>query len=912
MRRTGPRRKRLQLMDTSEDESEVTSWLKLLEIPEMMSTTAARHQRIHFCPEAEPKGKMVTGDVSKLASNRVPGDLLCSATCILQTAALHPEMCYRETENHSDWEEMLYAKSCTIVVCCLEHQVHTSFWKESAPLQQILLMNLEIQLRMKWKTISLLLILSALFSEEIVCADNDEILNSLLKFANQIKKNPDKQKNNDIDMFLLGKDGFMGYMTAGICNEKGHWKHSLGSDLGGCVQSSGNNFNILIFPFDKNGNCTENTLCSTNRSDLGVSFTRVSPYKLAINRLVLPTFVCLIKGHCRNSSWINWITNDCDWTKNDTNYFKTNDTKCNMTCLNPTTTCNYAVYDSSCSGVNASGENNVNNYVIDEMGAACSKCGSPLRVLTEVQNPELAAMFEPKNDSAPEISAATAAVAMKSLSKILSSMENMTIASVSMGSVKGVLKKIQSESEVTDTAFIYSPETGVSVIDDISVLKKFPNALIVPKEAAQQALNQSARGAFLGVFRFPNMSKDANNSVVLNNEVYAIEMGTQIKNLSNTINLSFNMSQSMPGTPTCYSWDGNGSKPDWTTEGCRTVVNGSGITCKCEHLTFFAVLMKSFQEAVYHNRGKKDNRNFRFMPTNESAPPDITLRESDLTALTYITYIGCGLSMFFLGVGLFMHFLMRKAKATSSVHVLINLFVALFMLNVAFLTNEYVVQAKNSILCRVMAAFLHYCLLASFTWFAVEALHLCLQMTKTTTLKHYLLKITVAGWAPPAFVVSVIFSLGKYGEENIKTESSNVTMCWIVDSTVHYVVNIGYYCFVFTFTLGTFIVVVRWLSMLRMSKWSKDGKVKRSNTATSDIFTMLGLCCLLGLTWGISFFSYGALRIPSYYIFTILNSLQGFFLFVYYLKTSTFFGDSAPSEKSEKTEVTDNPYEDAT
>lgn len=557
-----------------------------------------------------------------------------------------------------------------------------------------------------------------------------------------------------------------------------------------------------------------------------------------------------------------------------------------MTCLNPTTTCNNAVYDSSCSDIIAGGENNINNYVIDENGAACSKCGSPLRVLEVAHvSPEFTTMFEQQNNSAPEISAATAAVAMKSLSKILSSMENMTIASVSMGSVKGVLKKIQSESEVTDTAFIYSPETGVSVIDDIAVLKKFPNALIVPKEAAQQALNHSAGSAFLGVFRFPNMSKDANNSVVLNNEVYAIEMGTRIKNLSNTINLSFNISQSMPGTPTCYSWDGNGSRPDWTTKGCATVVNGSGITCKCEHLTFFAVLMAS---------------------------PDITLRESDLTALTYITYIGCGLSMFFLGVGLFMHFLMRKAKATNSVHVLINLFLALFMLNLAFLSNEYVVQAKNSTLCRVMAAFLHYCLLASFTWFAVEALHLCLQMTKTAAIKHYILKITVAGWAPPAFVVSVIFTLGKYGEENIMTESSNVTMCWIIDSTVHYVVNIGYYCFVFTFTMGTFIVVLRWLSMLRMSRWSKDCKVKRSGTATSDVSTMLGLCCLLGLTWGISFFSYGALRIPSYYIFTILNSLQGFFLFVYYLKTSTFFGDSAPSEKSEKTEVTDNPYEDAT
>ncbi|XP_021329059.2 adhesion G protein-coupled receptor G3 [Danio rerio] len=793
---------------------------------------------------------------------------------------------------------------------------------------------------MKWKTIGLLLILPALISADSSNHCSSDMQENL---ANMIKNN--KNSPDMMDFFIFGADGFVGYMKSGTC-KNGAWDPSPGSsqcnlsDWSGtcrkdvwnpvslselCRQNgdaaltvltylqmnslqgtckngtwvpspsssrcnltgqSEKNSSICVFPIDGSSTSENATIF---RSDLGVSFPRkdtayTDQYQLNISRSVLPTIVCLIGKDCRNVTWANWITgNNCSWTKQTTTSFNNN--TCNVTCLNTKKACETASYNPSCSDDNSNNvSNKMNTFEINGGSAACIKCGNPFQPAQTITLPaEITEKFN-QNDTKTVIDAGAAASAMKDLSSMLSYMGNLTVASVSMGSVKGILKKIQSESEVTETAFIYSPATGVRLIDDPTVLKNYPNALIVPKEAAQQALNQSSN-AFLGVFRFPNMSKDANNSDVLNNEVYAIEMGTKIKNLSNTINLSFNMSQSTSGTPTCYSWDGNGSKPDWTTEGCRTVVNGSGITCKCEHLTFFAVLM---------------------------APPDITLRESDLTALTYITYIGCGLSMFFLGVGLFMHFLMRKAKATNSVHVLINLFLALFMLNVAFLTNEYVVQAQNSILCRVMAAFLHYCLLSSFTWFAVEALHLCLQMTKTATLKHYLLKITVAGWAPPAFVVSVIFSLGKYGEDNIMTESRNVTMCWIVDSTVHYVVNIGYYCFVFTFTLGTFIVVVRWLSMLRMSKWSKDGKVKRSGTATSDISTMLGLCCLLGLTWGISFFSYGALRMPSYYIFTILNSLQGFFLFVYYLKTSTFFGDSAPSEKSEKTEVTDNPYEDAT
>ncbi|KTG35342.1 hypothetical protein cypCar_00034395, partial [Cyprinus carpio] len=353
---------------------------------------------------------------------------------------------------------------------------------------------------------------------------------------------------------------------------------------------------------------------------------------------------------------------------------------------------------------------------------------------------------------------------MGNLSSVVSLMGNQTVASISMGNVQGVLKKIQTESEITTSYFIYSSESGISVIEDLDELENFPNAFCIPAEAAKEALNQSAGSAFMGIFRFPNMSK---------------------------------------------------------------------------------------------------------------SPQVGPISSADLTALTYITYIGCGLSLFFLSIGLFMHFLMRKVKATDSLRVLINLFVALFLLNVAFLSNEYVARAKDDTACKVMAGFMHYCLLASFNWFAVEAFHLCLQMAKhSITIKHYMIKISVFGWAPPALVVSIIFVLGKYGEQTIKTESSNVTMCWILDSNVHYYVNIGYYCLIFIFTFSTFIVVLRWLSMLKLSKFNEAGKVKRSGTATSDITTILGLCCMLGITWSFAFFSFGAMRLPSYYIFTILNSFQ--------------------------------------
>lgn len=99
----------------------------------------------------------------------------------------------------------------------------------------------------------------------------------------------------------------------------------------------------------------------------------------------------------------------------------------------------------------------------------------------------------------------------------------------------------------------------------------------------------------------------------------------------------------------------------------------------------------------------------------------------------------------------------------------------------------------------------------------------------------------------------------------------SITRCWITDNTVHYVVNIGYYALVFVFTLGIFIVVVQRILMARKLK-VKDVKTP---SATKNLMAIASLLALLGLTWGVAFFSYGSMVLPSYYIFCILNAFQG-------------------------------------
>ncbi|ROL52550.1 Adhesion G-protein coupled receptor G6 [Anabarilius grahami] len=77
---------------------------------------------------------------------------------------------------------------------------------------------------------------------------------------------------------------------------------------------------------------------------------------------------------------------------------------------------------------------------------------------------------------------------------------------------------------------------------------------------------------------------------------------------------------------------------------------------------------------------------------------------------------------------------------------------------------------------------------------------------------------------------------------------------------------------------GIFIMIVTKIVQARHIK-AADGKRK---TFRKQLMMVLSLFLLFGLTWAVAFFSYGAMLIPSYYIFTVLNSFQGFFLFLYY------------------------------
>ncbi|KAG8451041.1 hypothetical protein GDO86_003356, partial [Hymenochirus boettgeri] len=301
--------------------------------------------------------------------------------------------------------------------------------------------------------------------------------------------------------------------------------------------------------------------------------------------------------------------------------------------------------------------------------------------------------------------------------------------------------------------------------------------------------------------------------------------------------------------------DGNGG---WESNGCSVVNTTINHTiCTCNHLTSFAILMQVV------------NQNFS---------------QEDTLILTFITYIGCGLSAIFLSVTLVTYIAFEKIRRDYPSKILIQLCAALIFLNLTFLINPWI-SLYNDVpgLCISVAAFLHYFLLVSITWMGLEAFHMYLSLVKVfnTYIRKYMLKFCFIGWGIPAVVVAIILAVNKdlYGLQSSSKYPNGSTddFCWI-SGVVFYVTVLGYYGIIFLLNISMFIVVI--MQLCRIKKQKQMGYQRK--ITLQDMRSVAGITFLLGITWGLAFFSWGPGRVVIVYLFTIFNSLQGFFIFVFY------------------------------
>ncbi|XP_068774655.1 adhesion G-protein coupled receptor G2 isoform X2 [Struthio camelus] len=361
------------------------------------------------------------------------------------------------------------------------------------------------------------------------------------------------------------------------------------------------------------------------------------------------------------------------------------------------------------------------------------------------------------------------------------------------------------------------------------------------------------------VFQDPSLKNASLISDVISSSVANLTLSNLKANITVTLqNIKPNQDNS---TVRCVFWDfnRNGGHGGWSYEGCIVKESRASETvCSCNHLTSFAVLMN-----LYGNT---------------------PLRPTQELVLTFISYIGCGLSAIFLSITLVTYIAFEKIRRDYPSKILIQLCAALLLLNLVFLLDSWIALYDTRGLCIAVAVFLHYFLLVSFTWMGLEAFHMYLALVKVfnTYVRKYILKFCIIGWGVPAVVVAIVLAVSpdNYGLISTGTFSNNrpEEFCWIKSRIAFYITAVGYFCVIFLINVSMFIVVL--IQLCRIKKKKQLGTQRK--TSIQDLRSVAGLTFLLGITWGFAFFTVNEIFT---YLFTIFNTLQGFFIFIFYCVT---------------------------
>ncbi|XP_036067265.1 adhesion G-protein coupled receptor G5 [Oryzias melastigma] len=376
----------------------------------------------------------------------------------------------------------------------------------------------------------------------------------------------------------------------------------------------------------------------------------------------------------------------------------------------------------------------------------------------------------------------------------------------------------------------------------------------LPKELG---LSSNETLVFL-TLQLPNQTADNSSTDLFERRLFGLSVSKRrVSGLQETANFTISFTPELNKIPQCVFLDY--STKNFSSEGCRTEWESgqNSVRCFCDHFTYFGVLLVS-----------------------------PSLSPEDVKILTYITSIGCGISLFALVLTAFLLFTNRELQTEDSKKIHANLVIALILLNLHLIPSEVAAESSSPGLCLYMALALHYSLLATFCWMALEGFHLFRLMVKVFNIyiDRYMLKISVVGWGVPAVIVSVLLSINKdfYGRYTFmdSSNSSSTAICYITDEEVKGVTTVGVFALMFLFVMAMFLVTVR---QIMPNCCQKQFKQKDWRGLKQNMCTVLVLITLLGITWGLIFFSFGQLTTPGLYLFCVVNSLQGFFIFLYFV-----------------------------
>lgn len=377
----------------------------------------------------------------------------------------------------------------------------------------------------------------------------------------------------------------------------------------------------------------------------------------------------------------------------------------------------------------------------------------------------------------------------------------------------------------------------------------------LPEEIFNRQNHPSTNGTKVASFLFrtltPFLSQesayeqfDQRSGVV--SRIIASSVQPPVVKLQNPVVINFVGIQENQSTAICVYWDYNINSRGggWSKDGCELASHRNDtVTCECNHLTNFAVLMDPSGISSKHSVHQK--------------------------TLGYITVVGCSLSLLGIIVTLILHGVLWRILKSHKTVIHVNLCIALLAANVLLLIGA--VSTEYEVTCKVISVLLHFFYLSAIFWMLVEGLQIYSSIVKVFGGESKQRYFYFLGWGFPLLYVAICLVITRtegYGVDETCWLSITSGLIWTFIAPTLAVVSVN--CIIF-------VLVLRAMMTSHKMIGAQDKEKIKLGIKCSIV-----LLPLLGITWVFGVLAFDQATVVFLYLFAIFNSLQGFFIFIFH------------------------------
>uniref|UniRef100_A0A8C5H4F0 Adhesion G protein-coupled receptor B1-like n=1 Tax=Gouania willdenowi TaxID=441366 RepID=A0A8C5H4F0_GOUWI len=332
------------------------------------------------------------------------------------------------------------------------------------------------------------------------------------------------------------------------------------------------------------------------------------------------------------------------------------------------------------------------------------------------------------------------------------------------------------------------------------------------------------------------------NTTLLNSKVVSVIVKPTPALLSTPVEIEFPHLHNDTMNETCLSWDESETSSllgSWSARSCRAVpVHSFRTKCVCDSISTFAILAHINFDSIM----------------DKSLLPSVTL------------IVGCGVSSLTLLLLIIIYVSVWKYIRSERSVILINFCLSIICSNALILVGQ--TQARNKVVCTLVAALLHFFFLSSFCWVLTEAWQSYMAVTGRLRNRIIRKRFLCLGWGLPALVVAVSVGFTK------AKGYSTVNYCWLSLE--------GGLLYSFVGPAAAVVLVNMVIGILVFNKLvSKDGitDVKLKERAGASLWSSCVVLPLLALTWMSAVLAITDRRSALFQIlFAVFDSLEGFII----------------------------------